>query len=116
MTKKYNAYRDLEYKRKRSATPKNAATALISAYKWKGLTEKMEKYEFTLKWSEIVSEEIASYSKPSHFRGDTLVLKVPSSAHAQQLSFVKLEIIDALRPYLKSHTKLKDIAFEVGRL
>ena len=110
MRKKYNPYRDVEYKKKRRAKPGSISNALASALRWKGLTEKFEQYSFVSKWKVIVNEEIASYTKHSHFRGDTSVLIVPSAAHAQQISFVNLVIMEAIEPYLHKKTKLADLA------
>lgn len=80
-----------------------------------GIKKDLERYRFVLYWKNIVGDELAKRSRPECLRGGALVVRVPSSAWAQELSFHKSEIIKRLQPYLSPSDTVDDVRFQVER-
>ncbi len=79
-----------------------------------GLDKDMARYQFVLRWKEIVGDEIAQRSRPESLRKRTLVVSVVSSAWAQELSFQKHIILHRLKKILGDEPPIDDIMFCVG--
>jgi len=97
----------------RKATVTEARTVLSSVLSSYGLDEKIAKYQFVNSWSEIVGEEIAKRSKPDSIRNGILVIRVESSAWAQELSFHKTVILRRLEKFLGEDEMVRDLQFYV---
>ena len=81
-----------------------------------GLDKKLKEFEFVSRWSEIVGESVARVSRPECVRRSALVVRVSSSAWAQELSFLKASMLEKLYKVLPAHSRVNDITFYVGEL
>ena len=65
-------------------------------------------------WTKAVGKKFGEKSKPySMMGGGVLVVACSSSAVAQELMFQKIQILEKLRPFLKSlYINVKDIKFD----
>jgi len=62
-----------------------------------GLKRKLEKYALFPEWNLVVGEDIAKVSEPVKIiHGKILLVRVASSAWAEELSFKKQEILDKI--------------------
>jgi len=105
------------YNRRRS--PDAAKQILRSVLGQYGLDKKLERYEFIFRWREIVGEEIARRAIPEAIHGSVLIVRVESSAWAQELSFQKNVILKRYKMACKDDALQKqhpvnDIRFYVG--
>ena len=87
---------------------------LAKALSYKGLDKKVERYEFILRWPEIVGEKIAAVTKPEYISRRSLIVTVKHSAYAQELTFMKPVLLQKLAPFLKRGDIVSDIVFRVG--
>ena len=99
-----------------SKIPLNISQILASVLKRNGLEEKIARYQFVLKWEEIVGKEIARKTKPDSIRNGKLFVRVSDSAWANELSFHKSAMIKRLRSYFPQSEEITDIQFVVGDL
>lgn len=79
-----------------------------------GLERKVQQYRFVRHWESIVGKNIAGISKPEAIHGRTLVVRVVSSVWAQELSFLKNDILQRLKPFLDRSQTVNEIIFKVG--
>ena len=106
------------YNRRRSPeAAKQILRAVLGQY---GLDKKLERYEFIFRWREIVGDEIAERTIPEAIQGSVLVVRVESSAWAQELSFQKNIILKRYKAaykddVLQKQYPIRDIRFYVGR-
>ena len=114
MTKPYNAFRDVERRKKRMAKPEAIATVLQSALHSSGLDKKLLRYTFVSKWEEIVGGPLASRSRPEVIRDGVLIVRVNDSVWAQELSFYKQSLLKRLSRYLGKDERIDDIQFYVA--
>ncbi len=65
-------------------------------------------------WKKIVGEKFAEKSKPfSMIGGGTMVIACENTVVAQELTFIKLQLLKNFAPYLKSlKITLKDLKFD----
>ena len=89
---------------------------LHSVIKDKKLVDGFARYQFVLRWKEIVGEEVAKRTAPECLRGSTLVIRVCNSVWAQELSFQKDEIINQLKRFNDYGKEIDDIKFIVGEI
>ncbi len=89
---------------------------LARALAHKGLEQKVERYEFILHWSEIVGETLAAISKPDYIARNVLLVTVAHSAWAQELTFLKPDLLRKLRLYLRKGDVVEDMVFRVGKV
>ena len=87
---------------------------LHSVIKDKKLVDGFARYQFVLRWKEIVGEEIAKRTAPECLRGSTLVIRVCNSVWAQELSFQKSEILKQISRFNDYGKEIDDIKFIVG--
>ena len=64
------------------------------------------------KWEEVVGEGMAKNATPHKFVNNVLTLKVSNSAWIQQLTYIKLDLINKLNQSLSLN--IKDIIFKIG--
>lgn len=102
--------------RRKMKAPMKADELLASALKGLGLDEKIARYRFVTHWREIVGPEIASRTRPECLRNGALVVRVTSSAWAQELSFQKGTILKRLAKFLDAKDLVEDINFYVGEI
>lgn len=88
--------------------------ALARALKRFGLDQEIGRYQFVLHWEKIVGPEIAKLTRPDSLKNGILVLRVPNSVWAQELSFSKDVIVERLREYLRGSEIVEDVRFRVG--
>ena len=105
------------YNRRRS--PEGAKQILRAVLGQYGLDKKLERYEFIFRWREIVGEEIARRAIPEAIQGSVLVVRVESSAWAQELSFQKNVILKRYKmaskdDALQKQYPISDIRFYVA--
>lgn len=93
--------------------PVSVNTALHSMLKEYNLVDGFTRYQFVLRWPEIVGDEIAKRTQPECIRGTTLVVSVCNSAWAQELSFQKQIILNRLNNFKEKGKDLTDITFHV---
>ena len=77
-----------------------------------GIDKDIARYQFVLFWDKIVGAAAAARAQPECLRGRTLVVRVSSSAWAQELSFQKNAILEKLRLY-STHAPVDDVRFYV---
>ena len=94
--------------------PVAAASVLNTVLQRYGLDREIARYQFVLKWEEIVGKEIARRTRPECLRGDSLVVRVSNSVWAQELSFYKPVILNRLKKHLPDGEMVKDLTFYVG--
>ena len=103
--------------RKRLYRPSSAptpVTGILSKILAKhGLDQEIERYKFVQHWSEIVGEKVAAITKPECIRSNTLIVRVPNSTWAQELSFLKEDVLEKLRPFLTEDQEVSDVMFRV---
>jgi len=78
-----------------------------------GLKQRLKQAEAVRKWDEIVGERIACETQAEIVRGKTLFVKVTSPIWAQELSFLKPEIMKKLRQEI-GRGVITDIRFKCG--
>jgi predicted nucleic acid-binding Zn ribbon protein len=64
-------------------------------------------------WDEVVGRVVAENAQPEAFKGTLLLVRVASSPWAQQLQFMKKDIIDNVNQALGKEL-VKDMRFKVG--
>ena len=101
-------------KERLSSQPIGINQVLASVLNTTGLAEDIERYKFIQHWPEIVGEAIASRTKPECIRSKALVVRVSSSAWAQELSFLKEDILAKLKTYLSQDELVEDVMFYVA--
>lgn len=79
-----------------------------------GLDQKLAKYQFIEFWPQIVGKVIAEKAKPEAIRNRVLIVRVESSAWAQELSFQKKIIQSRLNNFLGAEQSVDDIHFYVS--
>jgi predicted nucleic acid-binding Zn ribbon protein len=89
-------------------------SALHSTLQEFNLVDGFMRYQFVVRWPEIVGEEISKRAKPECLRGSTLVIRVCNSAWAQELSFQKQVILNRLERFNDYGKKITDIRFCVS--
>lgn len=101
----------------RPRTDLNSVRGILgSVLRKHGLDRKIEEYDFVLRWHEIVGEKVAKVSKPDCIRKNALFVKVSSSAWAQELSFLKADLLEKLKKSSPMSSGISDIRFQVGDL
>ena len=98
----------------REATLTHVEDSLAKLFGKYGLAKAAVKYTFTRHWPEVVGEKLARLSTPEVIRGNTLFVRVPAAAWAQELSFHKELILKRLKPFLSDGVELEDIQFRVS--
>ena len=111
--KPYHPFQDVKRAIKRKATPQPIQGTLNSALARAGIAKDLARYQFVLRWAEIVGEDIAARTKPEALRGDTLVVRVCDSAWAQELTFQKDVILNRLERFFGDDCP-RDLTFYVG--
>jgi len=89
---------------------------LANALAGKGIDKKIERYEFVLHWDKIVGEKLAEVSKPDYISRKTLIVRVLHPVWAQEFTFMKVNLLRKLAPYLKRGDVVEDMIFRVGPL
>lgn len=100
----------------RRREPVGVQSVLSQALRQYGLENDLARYRFVLHWREIVGEEIAKKTKPECLRNGSLVVRVATSAWAQELTFQKDIIISRLKKFLGNDEVVQDLFFYVGKL
>jgi predicted nucleic acid-binding Zn ribbon protein len=100
--------------RRRKSAPQAVQSILAKALHKYGLDDDIARYQFILKWPQIVGEDIAKRTKPECIKNRTLVIRVSDSAWAQELSFQKNVILHRLKKYLAEGQVIEDVMFYVG--
>lgn len=99
---------------RRSSEASPVHSILSKALASKGLDKKLDKYIFVSHWHEIVGEELAQKTKPECLRNKALVIRVQTSAWAQELSFHKKAILENLKRFLPEGESIDDVQFYVA--
>ena len=71
-----------------------------------GLERKVQQYKFIRHWEMIVGKHLASISQPEAIYNRILVIQVSSSVWAQEMAFLKSEILIKLKPYFICYSSL----------
>ena len=79
-----------------------------------GLDKDIARYQFVLHWREIMGPDLAARATPECIRNGTLVVRVASSAWAQELSFQKHVILHRLNKFMDGDVVLQDVMFYVA--
>jgi len=69
--------------------------------------------DMALAWEEAAGEKASRHSRPTSFKGGTLVVNVDTSAWLYELTVAKKEVLGKLGVNLKGK-KIKDIRFRIG--
>lgn len=86
---------------------------LFSLLKHRGLAVKIKENAIFKFWPQAVGSQIALQTKPDCLKGSTLFVKTTSSIWAQQLHFLKDDIIRKLNDLAGKET-VKEIRFSLG--
>jgi len=102
-------------KRQRLKNPLQLSTLLESVFSGKPLQKRLREARIWEVWQEAVGEKIASRARPLSFRDGILAVAVSGSAWLQQLSMMKLEIMQNLNEAADEEI-VKDIYFKQGKI
>ena len=75
--------------------------------------DKMLEYRLWDQWEKIIGPAIAQHARPERWQRGTLIIRVEHPTWMQELSFLKVQMIEKLRAAFPT-TPLKSIRFEVG--
>ncbi|RME61210.1 MAG: DUF721 domain-containing protein [Candidatus Dadabacteria bacterium] len=101
----------------RGGKPQLARVVLGKFLRKHKLEKKLASYRFIEHWREIVGDELAKISTPLSVEGNSLIVSVPDSVWAQELSLYKKVILKRLEPYFSPLKPPRDIKFrKVGSL
>jgi len=100
-------------KERTSSEPIGINHVLANVLAKTGLSDDIERYKFVQHWPEIVGEAVAARTKPECIRAKALVVRVSNSAWAQELSFLKEDILAKLKTYLSKEELVEDVTFYV---
>lgn len=82
----------------------------------KGIGEKLQSCRVMGLWEEVVGEKVAKKSEPAGIYGGTLRVIVESSAWANELLFLKKDIINKINSHLETRRPfIRDIRFKIGK-
>ena len=112
--RKYDPFKDVNRVKWRRKPPVEIGGVLQSVLKKSGLERDFARYKFVNQWEEIVGPQIAANTKPEAFRNDALIVRVVSSAWAQELHFQKAILLKRLQRHVDDGTVIKDIHFYVA--
>lgn len=79
----------------------------------RGLDKKVERYEFVLRWHEIVGARLAEVSKPECIVNKRLIVNVLHPAWAQELTMIKPVLLESLVNFLRPGDVVRDMVFRV---
>ncbi len=102
-------------KRRPKGRPEQITGILEGFLKQKGLIKKVRQYSIFDIWKDIVGEMIAEKATPAKMAGDSLVVFTKNAAWANELSFMKDQILKKIKEALPD-SEIKDIRFIAGRL
>jgi predicted nucleic acid-binding Zn ribbon protein len=80
-----------------------------------GLTNEMSKLKIANAWNAVVGDNVARRTAPHNFRRGVLIVRTPSAAWRNELTFLKAEILRKLRLELPG-TRIDDIKVVCGEL
>lgn len=98
----------------RKASPEKIQNVLSLALRKFGIDKQIARYQFVLRWPEIVGPDIARLTRPECIRNGALVVRVANSTWAQELSFQKEAILRRLKKFTDSDVAVSDVQFYVG--
>jgi hypothetical protein len=102
--------------RRRAAPEFRQGEQLITGlFRRLGLVEQARSWRAMALWPRAAGPRIASHARAERLRNKTLVVRVSSSAWANELSFLKAELLAKLRA-LPGGEAIKDLRFSVGPL
>lgn len=101
-------------KRKKMERAESVSNILGQILKDKGLSKKVVQYSIFEIWEEIVGSTIAKYTQPLRVVGDILIIKTKNSAWANELTFMKPEILKKIHEHIPDGS-IKEIRFTAGR-
>ena len=78
-----------------------------------GLDVDIARYSFVKHWKEIAGERFASVTKPEGMHGKVLIVRVPNSVWAQEITFAKQDILARLAPFLVDGEEIEDLILRV---
>jgi len=76
--------------------PREIGGAIEDVLERMGVTEEVERHAVFGEWAERVGREIARVARPHRVDGETLIVKVPSSAWAGELSLRQNDILERI--------------------
>lgn len=79
----------------------------------KGLSREFLQYSVWLRWSELVGEHLARRTQPHTLDGDTLVVRVASSAWLNELNFMKHDLLRSINAGLGKQV-VRQLRLRVG--
>ena len=97
----------------RLKTPQGVDSVLKRLFSKPSMQAKFSKYAFVSHWYEIVGKDIAEHAKPLKLANKILYIQVDSPLWAQELGFLKDEILDRLKSYATDDQALNDVRFIV---
>lgn len=101
--------------RKRNSPPRISSIGeiLFSLLKHRGLAVEIKENAVFKSWAQAVGPQIAHQTKPDSLKNGILFVKTTSSAWAQQLHFLKGDILRKLNDLVGKET-IKEIRFSLG--
>jgi predicted nucleic acid-binding Zn ribbon protein len=84
-------------KRKPLKAPLAIGEVLENVLQRKGIAKKMAQYTVFEEWRNIVGETIARCAVPQKVQGSTLVVRAKNAAWANELAFMKPQILKKIR-------------------
>jgi hypothetical protein len=101
--------------RKRCAPPSKIDAILGRSSARLRLGERIRRYRLWQRWRDVVGTAVADHARPARWQGRTLVVRVDHPAWVQELSFLKLQMLEKLREAFPEQA-IREIRFEVGEL
>ena len=105
----------MSYKKRdarRAEPPRNLRDLVIKLYPGKETAQELQTFGW---WAKAVPMRVRKNASPVAIRGKTLIVNVSTSAWAQELQFMKEDLLERLRgAYPKS--PIRELVFRVGRL
>ncbi len=99
-------------KKRERSYPKPAGSVLFETLKRMGLSSALARQSIVSRWPNIVDSVVARHARAERLMGDTLYVVVDSSVWMNELSAIKMVLLDKLNSKLgRDVPKIEDIKF-----
>ncbi len=99
-------------KQRERSYPKPAGSVLFETFRQMGLSSALARQSIVARWPNIVDSVVARHARAERLMGDTLYVVVDSSVWMNELSAIKMILLEKLNSKLgRDVPKIKDIKF-----
>ncbi len=102
-------------KGKARRNPQRVGAILEKTLKKMSLDRKLKEHEIWNVWNSVVGEHVSRHAQPDFMRNKILFVKVSSSPWMQQLHYMGVGIVEALKKRLGTHI-IEEIRFKLGEV